>query len=50
MESEKIERLRNIKLEAVLESAGAARDPKDRNNWRADPPIFCLAPPPFSFP
>ena len=36
MESEKIERLRNIKLEAVLESAGAARDPKDRNNWRTE--------------
>ncbi len=36
MESEKIEKLRNIKLEAVLEAAGAVRDLKDRNNWRTE--------------
>ena len=34
MESEKIDRLRNISLDAVLEAVGAVRDPKDRNNWR----------------
>ena len=36
MESEKIEKLRNISLDAVLEAAGAVRDPKDRNNWRTE--------------
>ena len=36
MESEKISKLREIRLETVLEAAGAGRDPKDRNNWRTE--------------
>ena len=36
MESGKIEKLRNIKLDAVLEAMGAERSPKDRNNWRTE--------------
>jgi hypothetical protein len=35
MESEKISKLREIRLETVLEAVGAARDPKDRNNWKS---------------
>ena len=36
MESERIEKLRNIKLDVVLEFAGAERSPKDRNNWKSE--------------
>lgn len=36
MESEKISKLREIRLETVLEAAGSVRDPKDRHNWRTE--------------
>ena len=36
MESEKISKLREIQLEAVLEATGSVRDQKDRNNWKSE--------------